>query len=130
MNRKKYFILIAFILIGASVFAYVFAFKSNHRNIAEEEATIVLKATELHNPFKNNRDTITGYYVDKVALITGSITAMTGKTLELDYMIQVDLTDSLTTVFDKGEIITVKGRCVGYDDLLEVVKIDQALITQ
>ena len=46
----------------------------------------------------------------------------------LDNKIQIHLLNPEEQSINLGEIITIKGRCVGFDDLLEEVKIDQATI--
>ncbi|MEB8328670.1 hypothetical protein OO009_04820 [Flavobacteriaceae bacterium KMM 6897] len=127
MKKKRIFFIIGLFLVTI-VFLSYYVLSGRHRNISKEDPTITLKAIELHNPFKNNNSHIASSYIDKVAQVTGRLTDITGKTLELDYMIQVDLTDSLSTSLDMGMMVTIKGRCVGYDDMLEVVKIDQAII--
>jgi hypothetical protein len=30
--------------------------------------------------------------------------------------------------FKNGDIVVIKGRCIGYDDLFEIVKLDQCII--
>ena len=49
----------------------------------------------------------------------------------MDNRVLVDLTPQeqhLARTLRPGTKISIKGRCVGYDDLLEIVKIDQAVL--
>ncbi len=127
MNKKRVFISTILLLLSL-IAVYVFFLSGKHRVIADEDATIVLKSEELYAPFKNNHSTLTANYIDQVAQVSGLITSISKNTIELDNIIQVDLNNDLKTNLEKGKIITIKGRCVGYDDLFDVVKIDQAIV--
>ncbi len=127
MNKKRVLIS-AVLLLLSLIIVYVFFLSGKHRVIANEDATIVLKSDKLYAPFKNNQSAITAKYIDQVAQVQGLITSISKNTIELDNIIQVDLNNDLKTNLEKGNIITIKGRCVGYDDLFDVVKIDQAIV--
>ena len=68
-------------------------------------------------------------YGDKVVQTFGRIIAIDGSTITLGDGVVVNLMDS-NPELEKGDSITVKGRCIGYDDLLGEVKLDQATIIQ
>ena len=63
---------------------------------------------------------------DKVVLITGTITSKDEKGFTLSNNIYCQLADKQD--IDTNEDIKVKGRIIGYDDLLEELKLDQCLI--
>jgi len=46
----------------------------------------------------------------------------------LNDKVSVGLESDLIASLKVGASLTVKGRCLGYDELLEIVKIDQATI--
>ncbi|MGD1946383.1 MAG: hypothetical protein ACFB0A_09010 [Croceivirga sp.] len=46
----------------------------------------------------------------------------------MDNRVLVNLLNDATTAFQEGKELIVKGRCVGFDELLLQVKIDQAEI--
>jgi hypothetical protein len=67
-------------------------------------------------------------YLDKSIQITGKVTNVdiANKTIVLDEKVFVLLKDA--NVVKLNETILVKGRVIGYDSLLEEIKIDQAEI--
>ena len=133
MKRKKLLIfgLTTLVLVViASFFTYNYMYKP-HRNIAEEEATVTISAEELQKNFSDENNTLK--LTDKVVKVSGIISAIEQKTtLVIDDKIQVDfnIDNQINKELIEGTMITIKGRCVGYDDLLEIVKIDQAILIQ
>jgi len=127
MKKKTYRILAILILI-LTTFSFVFykTFYTAHRDIASEKTQVSILASELQLNYAKDYEQANKAYADKVIETTGNITAIEEGTIVLDDMIQVDFLDTVIPNFKLGESLTVKGRCVGYDDLLEVVKIDQA----
>ncbi|WP_299120078.1 hypothetical protein [uncultured Winogradskyella sp.] len=129
MKRKKVLVLSAIlvaIIVGGVVYNYVF--NSKHRDIANEEATVTLSAKQLYSDFENDESQATTKYLDKVIEIQGKITAVEDTGLVLSDQIQVGFDANQMPKLVDGKSITVKGRCVGYDELLEMVKIDQATV--
>ena len=128
MNKKK--ILISGLIIASVVtlLVYNYVFNSKHRNIAEEKATVVLTANELHTDFSKNESLATTNYLDKVVKTTGEITAVEGNDVVLNDGVQVSFNAVNAKTHKEGATVTIKGRCVGYDELLELVKIDQATL--
>lgn len=128
MNKKK--ILISGLVIASIVtlLVYNYVFNSKHRNIAEEKATVVLSAGELHSDFTKNEILATTNYLDKVVEATGKITSVEGNDVVLNDGVQVSFNALNLKEHKEGEALTIKGRCVGYDELLELVKIDQAIL--
>jgi len=127
MKNKTYIILVVFISIIA-ILSLVFykIFYTAHRDIASEKSQISIIASELQLNYAKDYALANKNYADKVIETKGNITAIEEKTVVLDNMVQVDFLDTILLDFKLGESLTIKGRCVGYDDLLEIVKIDQA----
>ena len=129
MKKKKVVILSVIVLVILTVgFIYDHTFNSKHRDIANEEATVTLSAKVLYSDFENDESQATTKYLDKVIEIQGKITAVEESGLVLDDQIQIGFDAAKMPKVVDGASITVKGRCVGYDELLEMVKIDQASI--
>ncbi|PRX57912.1 OB-fold protein [Flagellimonas meridianipacifica] len=129
--KKRISIILSGVLIVV-VFAFLalnYMYKP-HRNIAEERAISSLSAIEIHEKFTNPNTSLENL-ADKIVEVNGSITEIEQvHTIFIDNKVQVDF-DTLQQVkgvFDNGSNITIKGRCVGFDDLLEIVKIDQAIL--
>lgn len=128
MKKKQVIILILFLAIITAGLVYNYTFNSKHRNIANEEATITLSANELHAYFLKNEALATTNYLDKVIAISGKITSVETNNVALSDKIQVRFISEGILKHKESASITIKGRCVGYDELLEMVKIDQAVV--
>lgn len=96
------------------------------RNIAAQRADFNLAANELAQNMVHAE--AAKKYGDKVIQTFGRIAAIDGNVITLEDGVVVSLLDISQLVHEKGDSITVKGRCVGYDDLLQEVKLDQASI--
>ena len=128
--KKKQVIIITlglFAIIIAGL-VYNYTFNSKHRDIANETATLSLSANELYAYFKDNEQLATSKYLDKVLETNGKRTSIDDKEVVLSDQIQVSFNTEFLPKISLGSMLTIKGRCVGYDELLEVVKIDQAKI--
>lgn len=129
MKKRKVIVLGLIILVVAIAgVVYNYIFNSAHRNIANEEATITLSAEELFSQFQNDEVLATTNYLDKVLEIKGTITLIETGEVVLNNQIQVGFNTEFTPELVPEASITIKGRCVGYDELLEMVKVDQAII--
>ncbi|GAA4966585.1 OB-fold protein [Algibacter aquimarinus] len=129
MKRNKIIILTLIILVfvvGGLVYNYTF--NTKHRNISVEEATVSMSAENLYNHFYNNEKLATTKYLDKVIEIEGKITSVENNEIILNDKIQVSFNIDKMPKVAEQILLTIKGRCVGYDELLEVVKIDQATV--
>jgi len=126
MKNKKYiFILIISMAIGFITYNYIY---KEHRNIAEEEVAFFDSALNFHSDFKENPKGFNEKHLDKVIKIEGKITEVDGASLALDNTVYAAFIDSLNSNITINNNIIIKGRYVGYDDLLEVLKIDQATV--
>ena len=64
--------------------------------------------------------------MDQVVKISGEITAIETKSIILNNSVLINfLGDTLPDV-QIGSVLLIKGRCVGFDELLMQVKVDQA----
>lgn len=131
MTKKRVFTVLSIlvVLLIICVLMYNYTFNSKHRDIAKEKASLALVANKLHDDFVTDEGIATSKYLDKVIEITGAISDAEESGIILNDKIVVGLIDTMA-VSDlvNGSTMTIKGRCVGYDELLEMVKIDQATI--
>lgn len=131
MKRKKIVIVIASLLIATSAgiyFYYGFLFKEA-RNIESEVPDFQIAAIKLIEDYNNNPQKADSLYLNKTIEITGKITTAT------DSVIIVE--NSLFCLFSKktknqpiNNNVTVKGKCIGYDELFQEVKLDQCIINK
>ncbi|MDR6967033.1 uncharacterized protein YxeA [Flavobacterium arsenatis] len=124
---KKKLLIIIVILILASIGLYFYAYKG-HRDIATENAAFDLTVSGLSKEFSENDSLANSKYADKTIQIYGKVTDVDfpSHSIIIDEKLSVVFTDSVLPKINLQDAITIKGRFVGYDDLLEEFKIDQA----
>lgn len=126
--RKK--IIIALVLILALGFAaYKYMYKS-HRDISTEEATYSATVSEVYDAFQKSDSIANAKYLDKTIEIYGKVTNIDSKNkmITVDEKLIARCTNGLHGDLKLQDSITLKGRVVGYDDLLEEIQMDQCTL--
>ena len=127
--KKRVFVFIVLIVALIFYFGYSYIYQ-DHRNISKESADYIEEASHFHNSFSDDPKAASDKYLNKTLIVKGKITELTEAELTLNNAI-------FCSFLDKDELqslrlnseISVKGRCIGYDDLLEEIKLDQCSIT-
>jgi hypothetical protein len=130
MQNKKYIKKIAAVLLIFLVFLFL-SYKylyHEHRDISNEKALFSLTANEILKDFLLDESKANLKYLDKSITISGKITNIDTKnnTIVIDEKVFVLL--KKISVVKQSEVIIVQGRVIGYDSLLEEIKLDQAEI--
>lgn len=121
-NKVKIFIILVLVSLGA-YFVYNYMYQ-DHRDIKEEKAVVSISASELVTYFnENNSEKV----LNKTVQVSGVITEIDDKNITLDDKVQCSFDSELNNL-NLNETITVKGRCIGFDELFEVAKMDQSSI--
>lgn len=99
-----------------------------HRDIATEKAAFSVTVNQILKEFVADETKANAKYLDKSITVKGKITTIDSVTnsVVLDEKVFVLFTNS--TNVKLNENIVVQGRLIGYDSLLEEIKIDQAQI--
>ncbi len=126
MKRKWIIILILTFLLFAA-YKYIY---QDHRDIQKEQAEFVVSSTSITKEFLQNSMEAEKKYLNKTIEISGVITEITENDITLNNNVFCQFSSKITTLFTTKDSITIKGRCIGYDDLLELVKIDQSTIIE
>lgn len=127
---KKKVLLIALLAIGIAAFAvYRFLYKE-HRDIGSETTSYVLTAHNLKAEFTKNDSVANAKYADKTIEIDGKITAVdaVAHSIVIDTLLSAVLKDSLDVTNLLQKSVKIKGRFIGYDDLLGELKMDEVTI--
>ncbi len=128
--KKKLAIAITGLLVGVAALGFLLneTLNPKRRVIANEKAAFLIPADELQYFFANNEEVASQKYMDQVLEVSGEVTEVEGKSIVLDNRVLVNfLTDTQNGAYE-GEELVIKGRCVGFDELLLQVRIDQAEI--
>ena len=109
----------------------MYAYKS-HRDIATETADFSITVPSLQKEFVANDSLATQKYQDKTIQISGKLTNIDtkNKAIVVDEKVYANFLKALPGNLSVGELIKIKGRFLGYDDLVEEFKIDQTVIVE
>ena len=120
---RKWIVLLILIITGIIVYNYIY---KEHRDIESERAQFVLTSTEMMNEFMVNPSASEKKYLNKTIEVSGMITELNSNDLTLDSSIFCQF-NSVVHIDSKSSV-KIKGRFIGYDDLLEEIKLDQCSI--
>ena len=122
--KKQVKIVIALVFVSLGLyFAYNYMYQ-DHRDIKAEKAVVLIPASELISYFNENNSK---KVLNKTVQVSGIITEIDTKNITLDDKVQCSFDTEIKNL-NLNETITVKGRCIGFDELFDVAKIDQSSI--
>jgi len=126
MKNKIWILLILIFILGFLGYNYVY---QDHRNVSNESADFTVDVNLLSEEFKNNPETSEKKYLNKTLIITGEITEINKSDLTLSNIVFCDFTETIiTNILKLNSNCSIKGRFIGYDDLLEQIKLDQCTL--
>ena len=127
MNKKFKIIIFSIVAIIVVTFAgYYYVMHGGARNLSNEETAFTISSKKITDQFAANVDASNKKYLDKAIAINGIVTNVNGKEVILDNSIICNLKEVDATI-QKNQKVTLKGRVVGYDDLMGEIKLDQCL---
>lgn len=117
-----------FLIVGFSVYFYVY---QSHRNISLEKAEFVITPQVLSAEFKKNEDVANQKYLNKTIVVSGKISNLDfeNKVVSIDTILSAICTTN-NVHFKINDTIRIKGRFIGYDDLLNEFKMDQCILME
>lgn len=121
MKKRNILFLVVCVLVAGTYIGYRYLYK-DHRDIQSELPSQELQATELLAAFQSHTDP---EVLNKTLLVHGRVSEVDTLSITLNESVHCVLLKA-TDGIEIGEFITVKGRCIGYDDLFEIVKLDQS----
>lgn len=123
---RKWGTIISIILLIV-VFGYSYLYQ-DHRDIQSETSVFTVSSKSIFEEFQINSDDSESKYLDKTITVTGTISQIENQTLVVDDVVFCQFKNKISTSLQELENITIKGRFLGYDDLLEEIKLDQCHI--
>ena len=123
--RKWSIILLVLIIIGVLGYNYVY---QDHRDIKSETSVFEMSSNNLIDEFQINPSASEIKYLDKTITVTGIITTLDEKNVLLNTSIFCLFSNKIDKNLNESQTIQIKGRFIGYDDLLEQIKLDQCYI--
>ncbi|MEL0457123.1 hypothetical protein WJN01_12865 [Flavobacteriaceae bacterium SZ-1-7] len=122
---KKWLILFIVIIAGICICSYI---NKNHRDIASETSSFNISSENLITEFSINPINSEQKYLNKTIEVSGLITNLNPNNLTLNDKVFCQFSDEITKAPSNNSQIIIKGRFIGYDDLLEEIKLDQCTI--
>ena len=123
---KKRFFIGVFLIIGIIVL-YNYVYKS-HRNIEVEKASFIVTSEIILNEFSVNEEEASKKYLDEILEISGVVTSVSNSFLQLDSFINLYFNDTVNRNEMLKKELRVKGRFIGFDELLKEIKLDQCIV--
>lgn len=130
MSKKAITIVVVAIIValGAVGFYKGYLYKGA-RDIGNEEATSIIAADQLVSDYKKDAMAADKKYLNKTIEVKGKITNVSDSVAIIDSVVVCGF-DRLPEKKSNGKAATVKGRCIGYDELFGEVKLDQCTIKE
>ena len=127
MNRKTKIVLASILGLGLVLFvAYKIMLTSGARDLESEKTAFAVSTKEIVNEFATDTSATTKY-LNKAIEIKGVVTQIEDKQLILDGVVICAMKENVTTE-NKDKQVTIKGRFLGYDDLMGELKLDECSI--
>ena len=128
MSKKVKIIILIVVIIGMmGFFTYSYVMYGGARNLESEETVFIVSSSSITSEFTTNIETANKKYLEKAVAIKGKITSSNGNEIILDETVICGFKNPDSSI-KKGQEITVKGRVVGYDDLMGELKLDQCFV--
>ena len=125
--KKLFYILLILIVVIFGVYKYMY---KSHRDIASEKVAFSKTVSEVFQAFITNDSLANKTYLDKTISVKGKITNidLANKIITVDEKLSARFTDKIPDNAKLQDSITLKGRLIGFDDLLEEIQMDQCTI--
>lgn len=126
---KRNWIALIIVLIITTVIGYNYVYQ-DHRDIENEQTEFTMSSVEINQLFSKNPTSVEQKFLNKTIEVSGLITDINSNDITIDDKIFCQFSNNLETSLNKNEKVKIKGRVIGYDDLLEQVKLDQCSINK
>lgn len=124
MNKKlKTILIFVAVFVIIAFVGYKYAMTAGARNLSSETSAFKTNSKEIIAEFSTDANDSNKKYLNKAIEISGIITTSTANQIILDETIICEINEN-KDVASNGKTITVKGRFVGFDDLLGELKLD------
>ena len=129
MKKKALIAVTVFLVLAFATYKYMY---KSHRNISTETVSYSASVKEVYTAFQQNDSLANAKYIDKTIEIYGKITNLdlSNKIITVDEKLLARFTNSIPNTLKLQNSIALKGRVVGFDDLLEEIQMDQCTIKQ
>ncbi|MCD9577035.1 OB-fold putative lipoprotein [Flavobacterium soyae] len=129
-TKRKITILVVLLAISfGPYYIYQNIIYKDARDINKEKSILTISAKNLESQYAGNSSQADSKYLNKTIEIVGTATEVTDSSMVIDGKVFCKMNEIVKTNYTNKQI-NIKGRCIGYDDLFGVVKLDQCSIQQ
>ncbi len=120
---RRALVAIPVLLLLCLLIWFVYEYRKPHTDVADKTTAIFIKAVDLYKDFNSDEAAANAKYLDKIIEVTGAVDHTenaNGATLILlsaDQMmggISCKMFDAKNSTVQKGQQITIKGKCSGF----------------
>jgi hypothetical protein len=126
-KNLKILIIAGSIIASGLLYGYYGFLYKPARDISSEQSEFTVPANGLAGEYAANTQTADAKYLNKAIEIEGRVTEVRDSLIVLDNKVVCGF-DMKPTAIDRNKNITIKGRCIGFDELFGEVKLDQCTI--
>ena len=119
-------LLVVIVIVGISV---NYVFHGGARDLATEEAEFTISSKDITREFSSDVAKATLKYSDKAIAVSGKVTAVSDSIVTIDNTIICNFKTPENSIKNE-QSISIKGRLVGFDDLMGELKLDQCSINK
>ncbi|MTE26164.1 OB-fold protein [Winogradskyella ouciana] len=120
-------IVILLLLVIAVVVGYNYIYQ-DHRDIESETAEFSMVSSDISKLFSEKTTIAEKKFLNKTIEVSGLISEINTSDITIDDKVFCQFSNNIKTSLVENDKIKIKGRVIGYDDLLEQVKLDQCSI--
>lgn len=119
-----------FLVIASLGLVYLYSYKA-HRDISAEKVDYMVTISGLEREFMSNDKLAYTKYQNKIIELTATVSAIdaSSKGILLGEKVFATFKESLPKKITSGKTLKIKGRFLGYDELLGEFKMDQCSVT-
>lgn len=121
--KKIATVILILIVLGGLGYNYIFRAPLK---ISDANSEFTVDADQFSKEFTDNLNEAEKKYLNKIVSIEGTISEIENESITLNNTVYCKF--DMAIQFDKYEKIKVKGKCIGYDELFEVIKLDQCIV--
>jgi lipopolysaccharide export system protein LptC len=125
MKRNWIVLIIVLLIIALIGYNYIY---QDHRNIENEKAEFSLTSSKIAQQFLDDVTSAEQKYLNKTIEVSGLISDINSNDITIEDAVFCQFSNDTDTSLKNNNTIKIKGRVIGYDDLLEQIKLDQCII--
>lgn len=123
MKKKRLFLILILLVVIGGFMVYNYMYQ-DHRDIQSETSQLEITAPYLLERFKTDDG---ASLLNKTITVTGTITSVEEGAVTLNESVYASFSEEIPELRANNKV-AIKGRCIGYDELFGIVKLDQCTL--